>query len=1429
MEHSDLSVDLEGVAIIGIACRFPGAADIEAFWHLLRAGNEGLTFFTEEELITAGVDPEALAQPGYVRTGSVLKDIDLFDAGFFGYTPREAEVIDPQQRLFLECAWHALENAGYNPEACQGAVGIYTGSSDNEYILHVHAHPELARTLGDNFIAFSNSGDYISTRVSYKLNLQGPSINIRSSCSSSLVAVYMACQNLLSYQCDMMLAGGITVSPTPSVGYPYQEGGLLSPDGHCRAFDAEAQGTIFGDGFGIVVLKRLEDALQDGDTIYAVIKGGAINNDGSAKVGFTAPGIDGQAAAIMEAQALAQVDPATVSYIEAHGTGTPLGDPIEITALTRAFRAGTDKNGYCAVGSVKTNIGHLNHAAGIAGLIKTTLMLQHKTLVPSLHFQHPNPQIDFTHSPFYINTQLKPWETQGFPRRAGVSSFGIGGTNAHVLLEEAPEEVPSSPARPCHLLLLSARTPSLLEEMTANLAEHIGAHPEQNLADIAYTLQVGRKQFTYQLACVCHDRADALAVLQGHDPSRLLTYANKDLNRPVVFLFSGQGSQYMGMAADLYQHEPVFRREIDRCADLLSPILGEDLRVLLFSQDEQHAERLRQTQFAQPTLFMLEYALAQLWIAWGIHPESMLGHSVGEYVAACLAGVFTLEDGLKLIALRGRIMQKAAAGSMLAVALPASEVQSLLTEGLSLAAINSPGQCVVAGPTAQIDELRAFLNTQNHKSHRLETSHAFHSSMMDPVLDEFRREVQRFHLQPPMQRYISNVTGTWITAEEATDPAYWARHLRETVQFAAGIQTILAEIEHTGAILLEVGPGQMLKTLAQQQAGSDTPHLFFSSLRRKDDQETDSAFLWQTLGKLWMAGATIEWKKVYANERRKRVPVPGYAFERQRYWLNAPSDPQQLFAAEPAQRTAHKASEVTALQEYYRPALQTAYVAPRTSLEQTICALWKQFFGLESIGVYDDFFALGGHSLLATQLMPGIAEACKVEFPVQKLFELPTIAALAQAIEQLRQDDQHEAMPAVSVVDLRAEVALDADITPESAEPYVMTKEPAAILLTGVTGFIGAFLLHDLLQETQATIYCLVRASSSREARKRIQFHLESSYVWREPYSSRIVAVVGDLAQPLLGLSPEVFDQLAQTIDVIYHNGAWVNFFYPYQTLKATNVLGTKEVLRLACQARVKPLHYISSLAVFELDKYEEEVIFEETTPRYNPAFLETSTSYSQSKWVAEQMVLQCRERGLPVTVYRLGTIAGHSKTGVSNLNDLLQRLLMGCIRFNKVPLINEYFDITPVDYVSKAILHLSRQETASGQIFHLVNPVLVSWQEIITWLLSFGYPLQLLPFSAWRAEIAREAELSADTDVQLLLQLLGADAYPDEHAVIQSILPERRSQYSNGRVLEKLKGTFIVCPSVDAELLGIYLTYLVKKGWVKDPDSSVVKIPDLV
>ncbi len=902
--HDDGGTTGLEIAIVGMAGRFPGARNVEEYWRNLAAGVESITYFTPEQLAAGGDPPALIAHPDYVPVGRIVDDADLFDAAFFGIPPREAEIVDPQQRLFLECVHESLEDAGYDTERYPGAVGVYAGSRMPGYLFNIYRNPEAIVTVGEFHAQVSNDKDYVATRVSYKLNLGGPSVSVQTACSTALVALHFACQSLLAGEIDMAVAGAVAIKVPLFQGYLSHEGDVGSSDGHVRPFDAKARGTIFGSALGAVVVKRLDDAVADGDAVYAVIKGSAVNNDAAARVGYTAPGADGQARVIRAAQITAGVEPDTISYVEAHGTGTPMGDPIEVGALTRAFAERTDRKQFCGIGSAKSNIGHAGAAAGITGLIKTVLALRHELIPPSLLFDEPNPQIDFANSPFYVVTEPTPWKSNGAPRRAGVSAFGIGGTNAHVILEEAPARAPGSASRPHQLLVLSAKTPTALAAATARLAAHLEAHPEEDLADVAYTLQVGRKQMEHRRILVAAGGADAAAALAAADSKRLLSGSPRSKSPRVVYLFSGQGAQHVGMGEGLYLREPAFRAALDRCAEGLRPHLGLDLRQVLYPRDgspdgsldgsldtaAERARRLEQTSLAQPALFAVEYALATLWMEWGIAPQAMMGHSIGEYVAACLAGVMTLPEALALVAARGRLMQSQPPGAMLTVPLPAAELAPLLGRQLSLAATNGPARSVVSGPEEAVAALAERLAGDGVACRRLHTSHAFHSAMMEPILAAFLEEVRKVDLQAPRIPYISNVTGTWITAAEATDPEHWVRHLRGTVRFAEGLATLYGEGE---ALLLEVGPGKTLATLARQQPGKPASVAVLSSLRQAQDAgdaEQDLPRLLSTLGQLWLHGAAVDWPGFYARERRVRVALPTYPFERRRFWIDPAGD-----------------------------------------------------------------------------------------------------------------------------------------------------------------------------------------------------------------------------------------------------------------------------------------------------------------------------------------------------------------------------------------------------------------------------------------------------------------------------------------------------------------------------------------------------------
>jgi len=877
------------IAIVGMAGRFPGARNVAEFWRNLRAGVESLESFSNEEIAALGVDPRLLADPRYVKVGTVLERAAEFDAAFFGVNPREAEVLDPQHRIFLECAWEAMEDAGYDVERLRVPVGVFAGATMNTYVLaNLLANPQTLAAVGAYQAMIGNDKDFLATRVSYKLNLRGPSLTVQTACSTSLVAVHVACESLLTHQCDMALAGGVSLSFPRRTGYLYQEGMILSPDGKVRPFDARGGGIRSGEGVGLVVLKRLEDAIADGDHIRAVIRGTAINNDGAQKIGYTAPSVDGQAEAIATAQSIAEVDPATITYIEAHGTSTPLGDPIEIAALTKVFRAHTDARQYCAIGSVKSNIGHLDAAAGIAGLIKTVLSLEHGEIAPSLNFETPNPQIDFASSPFFVNAQLRAWDDKDGVRRAGVSSFGIGGTNAHAVLEQAPAISHGDARQGDQVLVLSARTPAALDAARERLAAYFAEHPRAILEDVAYTLQSGRRVFEHRCMLLAGSVAAAQKVLATPGARELERAHGQAGGRAVAFMFSGQGSQYSGMGWDLYRSEDVFRSTLDQCAELLQKDLGLDLRAALYPEfaaanglPAVSAEQLNETRLTQPALFALEYALAKLWEHWGVAPQALVGHSIGEYVAACLAGVFTLESALTIVARRGALVQKLEAGGMLAVQLDEADVAPHLRGELSVAALNAPGMCVVSGPIPAIDTLERKLETMGISVRRLRTSHAFHSAMMDPAIAPFVATVAQHALSPPRIPFVSNVSGTWITAEEATDPKYWGRHLRGAVRFADGIQTLVRDASR---LLIEVGPGSTLKTLARQTLGL-ADDAVLASLPHPLERVPSDSYARRALARAWLAGVSVNWEALHAGRNPRRVALPTYPFESKRFWV----------------------------------------------------------------------------------------------------------------------------------------------------------------------------------------------------------------------------------------------------------------------------------------------------------------------------------------------------------------------------------------------------------------------------------------------------------------------------------------------------------------------------------------------------------------
>jgi acyl transferase domain-containing protein/acyl carrier protein len=868
------------IAVIGMAARFPDAPDVQAFWLNLVRSHEALTSFSDDELLSSGVPSALIALPEFVRKASIIEGADLFDAAFFGFNPREAELIDPQQRVLLECAWAAMEDSGYGGGNKKN-VGVYAGAGMNSYIGNLFSHPSLIESSGFYQLMISSDKDFLASRIGYKLDLRGPCITLQTACSTSLVAVHVACQALLARDCDMALAGGVSLHFPQKTGYLFQEGMIFSPDGHCRPFDAEGRGIRNGEGAGIVVLKRLDDARRDGDSIRGVILGTAVNNDGGDKIGYTAPSVDGQTKVLSAALAASGVDSASISYIEAHGTATPLGDTIEFAALSKVYGGSQVP---CTIGAVKSNIGHLDVAAGVAGLIKALLALQHRKIPPTLHFRKPNPQLQWETSRFHVNTAAQDWPEGPTPRRAAVSSFGIGGTNAHVVLEEAPQQDEAQTLWPQQLLIVSAITASALNASVRRLASHLESQPGASLPDVCYTLQVGRKHFAHRRAMVCSSLGQVKEALREPLAREFGGGVQNSADRPVAFMFSGQGAQYPGMGRDLYSFQPTFRHNLDLCADLILKELGLDLRELLYGS--QTAAELNETRIAQPALFALEFALAHMWMSFGVTPVSMIGHSLGEFVAACLAGVFTLEDALRVVTFRGQLMQSMPRGSMLSIGLDEEELRTMIDGSISIAAVNGRSICAVSGPDAEIEKLQRRFESKTISCSRIHTSHAFHSSMMEPAMSPFRDFLAQIRLDRPKIPFISNVTGSWISPGDAMDPDYWARHLCEKVQFGNGISELASSSD---SVLLEVGPGNTLATLAREAKSGRSPAEVLSCLPHAKDPRPAGGAVLSTLAALWLKGVEIDWDAVHEGESLHRISLPTYPFERSRFFVEPAS------------------------------------------------------------------------------------------------------------------------------------------------------------------------------------------------------------------------------------------------------------------------------------------------------------------------------------------------------------------------------------------------------------------------------------------------------------------------------------------------------------------------------------------------------------
>ena len=999
------------VAVVGMAGRAPGAADLAGFWESLTAGTDSITRTSDDGARSAGA------------ARGLFEGADGFDAAFFGYSPLEAVLLDPQHRVFLECSWEALENAGHDPARHPGPIGVFGGCGDTGHFLalvgNAHRLPGVTRWQ----LRLSSGADFLTSRVAYKLGLTGPAVTVQTACSTSLVAVHTAVQALIAGECDLALAGGVTVQPPSDV----EDGddGVLSRSGRCRPFDAAADGTVSSDGAGVVVLKRYDDAVADGDRIHAVIRGSAVNNDGSGKAGFTTPSVGGQSAAVHAALSVAGVDPAAIGYVEAHGTGTAVGDPVEVRALTKAFGAAGGP-GSCVLGSVKGNIGHTDAASGVLGLIKAVFALEHELIPGTAHYTAPNPELDLERTPFVVERTARPWPRGAAPRLASVNSLGLGGTNAHVVLEQAPPAPPHHPGRPYQLLPVSARTRAALGAAAARLATTLdgGAEP---IEDVAWTLQTGRAEFPQRGFVVARDRQEAIDALADPGSDAFPVVRHGGTARPVVFLYPGQGGQHVGMARDLYEHEPVFRRALEECAEAAYEEAGVALLESLYPSAAAGSpgyavatERLNGMRTAQIAVFAVQYALTELWRSWGVVPKAVLGHSLGAYAAATAAGVFEPCDAVRLVLARGALFERTPTGAMAAVQLPEAGLVPLLGSELDIAAVNGPEQCVVTGPAEAVEQLNERLSALGHEVRVLRISSAAHSRLVEPGLEGFEKTVAATGPRAPRLPWISDRTGLPISAEQACSPGYWAEHLRHTVRFDAALETLLANDD--GAVLLEIGPGHTLGSLVRRHPACGRDRVVVQSLPHAADDLGGASTAMTALGRLWQHGVGIDWPAVHDGEARRRVPLPTYPFERQVFRLpgapaaDGPRPVSQGSSTEAVAGSAAVAGVADAagaaggmapLVVAHREEDET-YRAPFGEVETALAREFARLLGLDRVGRLDHFFELGGDSLTANKLCAAVRELTGAGITVRAVFAAPTVARLAQAIAELESSTGQE-------------------------------------------------------------------------------------------------------------------------------------------------------------------------------------------------------------------------------------------------------------------------------------------------------------------------------------------------------------------------------------------------------------------------------------
>ncbi|WP_025618774.1 type I polyketide synthase [Salinispora cortesiana] len=1418
----------EPIAIVAMACRFPGGVeDPDQLWTLIAEGRDATSELPEDRNwpLDTLIDPNPdHLGTSYVARGGFLADPAGFDAAFFGISPREATAMDPQQRILLEIAWEAFERAGIDPTRVAGSpTGLFIGTKGQTYSSLAAPASEY-----EGYLGFATSGSVLSGRVAYTLGLEGPAITVDTACSASLVALHLACQSLHSGESRLALAGGVTVMATPDdlITFSRQRG--LAADGRVKAFAAAADGTAFGEGAGVVLLERLSDARRAGRKVLAVIRGSAVNQDGTSN-GLTAPNGQAQQRLIRQALAAAQLGPADIDLVEAHGTGTALGDPIEAEAILATYGQGRAPDQPVWLGSVKSNITHTQAAAGAAGLIKIVQAMRHRTLPATLNVDQPSPHVDWASGQVRLATEPQPWQVAGRPRRAGISAFGISGTNAHVVVEESPVEAPVSASvaesrSPAVVpWLLSAKSPVALRTQAARLATMTRSAPEFSPVAVGRALARSRAGLEHRATVVGTETKQLLAGLEAlaaDTPAAGLTMARAVPGRAVAALFTGQGAQYQGMGRHLYDSFDVFADKLDEVCRYLTPEVRSALLTPAGTTDD---EAIHQTGLAQPALFALGVAQFALLRSWGVHPSVLVGHSIGELTAAHVAGVLSLPDAAHLVNARGALMQALPpGGAMLAVKATEEELLPLLAGAqarIGVAAVNAPRSVVVSGDEEAVTALATRLAEHGVRATRLRVSHAFHSAHMDPVLDDFRAVAKSLTYQRPAIPIVSTVTGATAGPELLT-PEYWVGQLRQPVRFAPAVHAIRTQGTDT---FVELGPDGVLTVLVREILGAEEHHAVPLCRRSRSGAEVAA------LGALHALGVPVEWEGFFPPAGEPEVDLPTYPFQRRRYWLPPAAVPPPTSPAprelvgggdSPRRPAATRRSTDTVPSAGAAPAADGMQVAGGAMLAARLGALSEeeQFLHLvrtvqtlvaavlghadpDELDPDESLLDLGFDSLTAVELRNQIRDLSGVNLPASLVFEYPTVAVLA---DHLLSRVLHAADDDADRVDFAAEVTLAADIVCAD-EVVTAATEPREVLLTGATGFLGAFLLRDLMRSTNAVVHCLVRSTDEKPALDRLRDNLQWYQLWDEIDPNRLSVVVGDLATPGFGLSEQRYDELSRRIDAVYHAAATVNSLYPYSSLKAANVTGTEEILRLAARHRSVPVHHVSSTGVFSAEVVPG-VALKSTDPPGPAAAL--SSGYRQTKLVAEQIIDIARERGLPVSIYRIDEISGDSELGRCQRHDFVWLSMKGILQAEAVPADPAgIFHLVPVDYVSSAILRLSRNPAAVNRNHHLANGTHLPFVEMMETLRARGYRLDEFGWDPW----VRRVRSNPENTMVAMVDGFESTIYSGRNHYLTVDTSETRAL---------LAGTGIDCPPMTQDLFEKYVDFFVRVGYFPPPGA---------